>query len=229
MQATIVRNKLLTALPQDEYLRLLGHLEFVYLADGKELCRDGEKSLYVYFPTTMIVALQHEMRDGSVVEIGVIGREGMVGAHAFFDGCACGTATVQFAGGAYRTKSAELVELCQSSKVLRCLLMQYSWTFLFEAAKKFALAHRCSIDQRLSRWLLERLDRLTVSELKITHKAIASMLGVRRESVTQAMGKLQDAGLVRCRRGAVTILDRTRLECLMSADRQNQAPLGKVA
>ncbi len=222
VSAVATCNRLLAALPDKEMNRLYDHLEFVYLESGREVCREDEKSIHVYFPTTAIVAMLHRRADGSALEIGAVGCEGMVGAATFLERGTFGTAVVQFEGGAYRADTAAIEDLCHQGGHLQPLMLRYTWTFLSRVLQSSANDRHWSVEQRLSCWLLERLDRLPTNELKMTQEMIAAMLGVRRESVTEAIGKMRRDGVVRCRRGSITVLDRGELET-----RSGECYLGK--
>lgn len=210
--AAFVCNHLLAALPDEELDQLGDHLKFVYLEAGTEVCGEDGKSPHVYFPTTAIIAMLHRMVDGTTLEIGAIGCEGMVGASAFHDKGGFGTAIVQFEGGAYRADLCTIENLCRQGGQLQSLLMHYTWAFLSQVLRSSMSSRHYSVEQRLSCWLLERLDRLPTNELKMTQEVIAGMLGVRRESITESIGKLREKGMVHCRRGSITVLDRDSLE-----------------
>jgi CRP-like cAMP-binding protein len=138
----------------------------------------------------------------------------MVGAGTFLERGTFGTAIVQFEGGAYRADIAAIEDICRQGEHLQPLMLRYMWTFLSRVLQSAAGDRHWSVEQRLSCWLLERLDRLPTNELKMTQEMIAGMLGVRRESITEAIGKLRRSGVVRCRRGSITVLDREELELL---------------
>ena len=207
-----IQNDLLAALPAKELAFLLPHLEFVDLSFDQKLHDYGDKLSYVYFPTTAIVALLYVLADGGVTEIAVIGHEGMVGISAVMGERAIGTAMVQSQGYAYRLKTSVLKEACNQGGQLQSLMMCYTQALFAQMAQNSVSGRHYSVDQQLSRWLLDRLDRLPTNELKVTHELISNMLGVRRESITEAAGKLQHAGLLKYRRGSITVLDREGLE-----------------
>jgi len=207
-----IQNDLLAALPAEELALLLPHLEFVHLPFDKELYAYGSKLSHVYFPTTAVIALLYVLADGGVTEIGVIGHEGLLGISSLMGESALGTAMVQSAGHAYKMKASVLREMCSRGGKLQQLLMRYTQALFAQMAQNSVCGRHYSIDQQLSRWLLDRLDRLPTNELKVTQEMIANMLGVRRESVTEAAGKLQQEGLIQYRRGNITVLDREGLE-----------------
>jgi CRP-like cAMP-binding protein len=207
------QNHLLAALPEAEYELLLPHLERVQLPLGKTLSESGGQMNTVYFPTTAIVSLLHVLGNGSSAEIAVVGREGVVGIALFMGGATMPSrAVVQSEGHAYCMKGDLLNHEFNHNPALQHLLMRYIMALLAQMAQTAACNRHHSVDQQLCRWLLLSLDRLSGNELNMTQELIADMLGVRREGVTEAAGKLQDAGLIRYSRGRLTVLDRTGLE-----------------
>lgn len=206
------QNALLAALPAEELDALLPHLEWVEMRSGTEIYEFGRNLEYVYFPTTAIVSLLYVMEDGATTEIAVIGHEGMLGISLIIGDTLLGTAVVQTAGAGYRVKAKLLKEAFSRGSGLQHLLMRYTQALLTHMAQSTVCGRHYTIGQKLCRWLLDRLDRLPGNELKVTQELIANMLGVRRESVTEAAGKLQDEGLIHCRRGNITVLDRPGLE-----------------
>jgi CRP-like cAMP-binding protein len=206
------QNELLRALPQHELERLLPELELVALPAGKHLYDFGEKIEYSYFPTTAIVSLQYVNEDGITTEIAVVGREGVAGVTMYKGERASNTAVVQAAGYGYRMRTDTLRELFGEGGTLAHQLMRYTSCLFAQLAQNVVSSRHSSIEQKLCRWLLERLDRSPSSELKVTQELIANLLGVRRESITAAAGKLQAEGLIQCRRGMVVVLDRAGLE-----------------
>lgn len=207
-----IQNDILAALPEDELAFLMPHLELVHLPFDKELYEYGAKLSHVYFPTTAIVALLYVLADGDITEIGVTGHEGLLGISALMSERATGTAMVQCAGEAYKLKASILKEANARGGKLQQLLMRYTQALFAQMAQNSVCGRHYSIDQQLSRWLLDRLDRLQGNELKVTQEMIANMLGVRRETVTEAAGKLQQEGLIQYKRGNITMLDREGLE-----------------
>lgn len=206
------QNDLLAALPVDELEALLAHLEWIEMPAGTEIYEFGRNLDYVYFPTTAIVSLLYVMEDGATTEIAVIGHEGMLGLSLIIGDSMLGTAVVQTGGAGYRVKAKVLKEAFSRGGGLQHLLMRYSQVLLAHMAQSTVCGRHYTIGQKLCRWLLDRLDRLPGNELKVTQELIANMLGVRRESVTEAAGKLQDEGLIQCRRGNITVLNRPGLE-----------------
>ncbi|MFZ6768331.1 Crp/Fnr family transcriptional regulator [Undibacterium sp. Di26W] len=207
-----MQNDILAALPEDEIAFLMPHLELVDLPFDKELYEYGDKLSHVYFPATAVVALLYVLADGDVTEIGVTGHEGMLGISVLMGERALGNAMVQCAGSAYKLKASVLKEAYARGGKLQQILMRYTQALFAQMAQNSVCGRHYSIDQQLSRWLLDRLDRLYSNELKVTQEMIANMLGVRRESVTEAAGKLQLEGLIQYKRGNITVLDREGLE-----------------
>ena len=206
-------NRLLAALPHVEWERWRPQLELVEMPLGKVLYEPGTTLAHVYFPTTSIVSLLYVMEDGASAEIAVVGREGLVGISLFMGGATTPSrAVVQSAGQAFRlTADLMLQEFNRAGPVLH-LLLRYTQALITQMAQTAVCNRHHSLDQQLCRWLLLSLDRLDSRELVVTQELIANMLGVRREGVTEAAGDLQKAGLIRYRRGHITVLDRQRLE-----------------
>lgn len=207
------QNHLLDALPAAEYGRLLPHLELVPMPLGEVLYEKGFELHYAYFPTTGIVSLLYVMENGSSSEIAVIGNEGIVGVSLFMGG---GTmpnrAVVQSLGYAYRLRRDQLLQEFKRSGPLHHLLLLFTQALMTQMAQTSACNRHHSVDQQLCRWLLLSLDRLASDKLIMTQELIANMLGVRREGVTEAAGKLQRIGLINYNRGHITVLDRRGLE-----------------
>ncbi|NDP42243.1 MAG: Crp/Fnr family transcriptional regulator [Aromatoleum sp.] len=207
------QNHLLAALPAAGYERIASHLELVSMPLGAVLYESGQQLRYVYFPTTCIVSLLYVMEDGASAEISIVGNEGVLGIALFMGGeTTPSRALVHSAGEAYRLRADLLKEEFNRFGPLRHLLLRYTQALITQMAQTGVCNRHHSVDQQLCRWLLLSLDRLASSELTMTQELIASMLGVRREGVTEAAGKLQDAGLIRYRRGRITVLDRPGLE-----------------
>jgi CRP-like cAMP-binding protein len=206
-------NHLLAALPQADFERLRAHLELVPLTLGEALYEPGVKLRHVYFPTTSIVSLLYVMEDGASAEIAVVGNEGILGISLFMGGeTTPSRAVVQSAGFGYRLKAQLLKDEFGRFGPMMQLLLRYTQALITQMSQTAVCNRHHSVDQQLCRWLLLSLDRLDSSELTMTQELIANMLGVRREGVTEAAGKLQEAGLVRYRRGRITVLDRPGLE-----------------
>jgi CRP-like cAMP-binding protein len=206
------QNELLAALPRTVLESLFEHLELVALPFGKELFEFGGKMDYVYFPTTAIVSLLYVMEDGATTEIAVVGHEGVVGVSLFAGERAMCSGVVQGEGYGYRLKAQHLRDAFNQGGALPALLMRYNTALFAQMAQNAVGGRHSSIEQKLCRWLLDRLDRSPGNELKVTQEMISIMLGVRRESITAAAGKLQEDGLITYRRGNITVLDRSGLE-----------------
>jgi CRP-like cAMP-binding protein len=207
------QNHLLSALPDTEYERMLPHLELVKMPLGKVIYESGEELRYVYFPTNCIVSLLYVMENGASAEIAVIGNEGIVGLALFMGGETMpNRAVVQSAGYAYRLRSAMVKQEFGLNGPLLRLLLRYTQALITQMGQTAVCNRHHSVDQQLCRWLLLSLDRLDSDQLVMTQELIANMLGVRREGVTEAAGKLHSAGLIDYRRGHITVLDRPGLE-----------------
>jgi CRP-like cAMP-binding protein len=206
-------NKLLAALPPDIYDRLQADLELVPLELGASVYEAGGDQAYVYFPTNAIVSLLYVMEDGASAEIAVVGNEGLVGVSSFMGGeTTPSRAVVQSFGHAYRLSSKRLKQEFELGGPLQHLLLRYTQALLTQMAQTAVCNRHHSVEQQLCRWLLLSVDRLPTNELTMTQGLIANMLGVRREGVTEAARKLQDAGLIHYSRGRITIVDRPKLE-----------------
>ena len=206
------QNELLRSLPNEELEGLCGKLELVPLAAGMRLYDFGDSIEYTYFPTNAIVSLQYISEDGVSTEIAVVGREGVAGMAMYPGERASNTAVVQCAGYAYRLKTAALRAAIGAGGMLAQQLMRYTSSLFVQLAQNLVSSRHSSIEQKFCRWLLERLDRSSSAELKVTQEMIANLLGVRRESITAAACKLQADGAIQCRRGVIVILDRELLE-----------------
>ena len=207
------RNRLLRALHPTEFERLSAYLEPVTMTLGNVLYESGSELRHVYFPTTAIVSLLYVMQDGASAEIAVVGNEGMIGVALFMGGeTTPSRAVVQSAGQAYRLKGQILKDEFHRATELQYLLLRYTQALLTQMAQTAVCNRHHSVDQQLCRWLLLSLDRLPSNELVMTQELIANMLGVRREGVTEAAGKLQSMGIIEYRRGHITVLDRNRME-----------------
>jgi CRP-like cAMP-binding protein len=212
-RSTPKQNHLLAALPAADLIRLAPQLELVPLALGAVIYEsDGEQG-HVYFPTSGIVSLLKVMNDGAAAEIAVVGNEGMVGIALFMGGeTTPSRAVVQSAGRAYRLNAARIkVEFARGGALQR-LLLRYTQALMTQMTQTAVCNRHHQLEQQLCRWLLLSLDRLASSELVMTQQLIANMLGVRREGVTEAAGRLQADGLISYRRGRINVLDREKLE-----------------
>ncbi len=206
------QNHLLAALPAAAFDRLMPHLELVPMLLGEVLYEAGGQMQYVYFPTTSIVSLHYVMENGASAEIAGVGNEGIVGVSLFMGGDSTSSnALVQTAGHAYRLKAKVLLDEFNLGGPLMRLMLRYSQALITQMTQTGACNRHHSVDQQLCRWLLLTLDRLPSTDLVMTQELIASMLGVRRESVTDAAGKLREKGVISYRRGHITVLSRDGL------------------
>jgi CRP-like cAMP-binding protein len=206
-------NHLLGMLPKDEYQRLEAHLELVNLTLGQSLVEAGKTMHHVYFPTDAIVSLLNVMETGTSTEIAVVGAEGIVGISLFMGGeTTPSRAVVQSSGTAYRLRGQILKDEFYRAGPLQRMLLRYTQALITQMAQTAVCNRHHSLDQQLCRWLLLSLDRLPTNELAMTQELIANMLGVRREGVTEAAGKLQKAKMITYSRGVIRILDRPGLE-----------------
>jgi CRP-like cAMP-binding protein len=207
------QNHLLDALPRADYERIAAHLELIPMKLGDVLYEPDYKLRYVYFPTTSIVSLLYVMEDGASAEIAIVGNEGILGISLFMGGDTTPSrAVVQSAGHGFRLKADLLKSEFERFGPTMYLLLRYTQALITQMSQTAVCNRHHSVDQQLCRWLLLSLDRLSSNELAMTQELIANMLGVRREGVTEAAGKLQQAGLIRYRRGRITVLDRSGLE-----------------
>ena len=207
------RNHLLAALPEAEYQRWLPHLEWVAMPLGQVIYESGSPLAHVYFPTTAIISLLYVMENGASAEIAIVGNEGIVGIALFMGGESTPSrAVVQSAGAGFRLKAAVMKDEFNRAGPVLHLLLRYTQALITQMTQTAVCNRHHTLDQQLCRWLLLSLDRLSGDELVMTQELIANMLGVRREGVTEAALKLQEAGLIRYTRGHITVLDRDRLE-----------------
>jgi len=207
------QNRLLAKLPAADYGRLLPELEAIALPLGTSLYESGTRQEHVYFPTDSIVSLLHVMQNGTSAEIAVVGNEGIVGFALFMGGeSSPSRGVVQNAGRGYRMKAPTLKAEFERGGALQHILLRYTQALITQMSQTAVCNRLHSVEQQLCRWLLLSLDRLPSNELVMTQALIANMLGVRREGVTQAAGRLQADGLVTYERGKITVLDRPKLE-----------------
>ncbi len=207
------QNQLLDALPTRDYDRLAAHLELIPMGLGDVLYESGVQLRYVYFPTTSIISLLYVMEDGASAEIAIVGNEGILGISLFMGGDTTPSrAVVQSAGHGFRLRADLLKDEFGRFGPTMHLLLRYTQALITQMAQTAVCNRHHSVDQQLCRWLLLSLDRLQTNELSMTQELIANMLGVRREGVTEAAGKLQEARLINYRRGRITVLDRAGLE-----------------
>ena len=208
------QNHLLAALPAAELERLAAHLELVQMRLGDMLYEPGGQLQYAYFPTTSIVSLHYVMESGASAEAAGVGNEGMIGISLFMGGNTTpSSAVVQTAGYGYRLKRQVLKQEFDQAGLFQRLLLRYTQALMTQMTQTAVCNRHHTIEQQLCRWLLLTLDRLPSNELIMTQELVASMLGVRREGITEAAGKLQSAGFISYRRGHISVLNRTGLEC----------------
>jgi CRP-like cAMP-binding protein len=205
-------NRLLATLSVEEFERLAPHIKTVSLSLSQILFRPDERIDYVYFPTRSIVSLLTELEDGGGMEVGIVGREGMVGISAILGGSETKVATVQGQGEAARISADKLLEEFQRSGMLQRALLRYTHALMAQISQSVVCNARHNIEGRLARWLLMYHDRLDSDEFELTHEFMANMLGVRRAGISEIAGKLQEKGFIRYQRGHVVILDRAGLE-----------------
>ena len=207
------QNHLLDALPAADYARLLPHLELIPMPLGWAVYEAGGQMRYLYFPTTSIVSLLYVLENGASAEIAITGNEGLVGISLFMGGESTPSrAVVQSKGNGYRLRASVLKTEFALGGRLQYLALRYTQALITQMAQTAVCNRHHTLDQQLCRWLLLSLDRLPGNELLMTQELISNMLGVRREGVTAAAGKLQADGLVKYSRGHIVVLDRPKLE-----------------
>jgi len=206
-------NRLLASLPDADYDALLPHLEAIAMPLGLAVYESRGAQGHVVFPANSIVSLLYVLESGASTELAVTGNEGVVGISLFMGGeTTPSRAVVQSAGQGYRLRAAILKRQFESRGALQPLLLRFTQALITQMTQTAVCNRHHSVDQQLCRWLLLMLDRLSSLELRMTQELIANMLGVRREGVTEAAGKLQAQGLIEYRRGRIAVLDRPGLE-----------------
>lgn len=209
------QNQMLAILPTDVQERLCPHMDLIELPLGKVLYESGDTQRYVYFPTDSIVSLMQVTESGACTEISVVGNEGLVGVPLVMGGgSTTNRAFVQSSGHAYRLLGQRLKDEFNRHGALLHTILRYTQTLITQMSQTAACNRHHTIDQQLCRLLLVSLDRVEGNELVMTHELIANMLGVRREGVTEAAGRLQRLDVIEYRRGRIQVLDRTALENL---------------
>jgi CRP-like cAMP-binding protein len=207
------QNRILAALSPEEYARLADDLELVSLPEGQTLFESGDSLVFVYFPTTCIFSLISTTENGSSAELAMTGNDGLVGIPLVLGGETTNyKVTVQSAGSAYRLRAEVMCWELDQGGSLRRLALCYTQALMTQMAQSVVCNRHHSVDQQLCRWLLLSLDQMSGNQLHVTQEGISNMLGVRREAVTEAAGKLQAAGLIQYRRGNITVTDRPGLE-----------------
>lgn len=207
-------NQLLAALPINDYQRLIPHLELVALSNQQMLYDIGESITYVYFPHQVIVSFVSLMEDGSTTEVGLVGKDGMVGMPVCWGGDCSGNiqAIVQMPGTALRMKAEQLKTEFNRGGVLQSRLLLYTQALFSQVAQTAACNRHHTVEERLARWLLTVQDQVQASELVLTQEFISQMLGTRRSGVTVAAMALQQAGIIRYSRGRITVIDREKMK-----------------
>lgn len=205
-------NRLLAALPREEYERLAPHLEPVSLKLGQALFRPDEQVHHVYFLTTAVVSLLTSLEDGTGMEVGLVGPEGVVGISAILGGSETKVATVQASGTSLRLRAGKLQEEFSRGGQFQNALLRYTHALITQISQAVVCNARHQVEGRLARWLLMFHDRVGTDEFELTQEFMANMLGVRRASVSEIAEKLQGMNLIRYQRGRFAILDRKGLE-----------------
>lgn len=213
MAPTPTQNHLLAALSIDTRIRLLSYLELIPLTEGRVIHEIGETLRHVYFPTNVIVAKLNLLENGASTEVCMVGNEGVVGIAAFMGGNTIPMqAIVRSSGYAYRLPVRQLNDEFNRRGEMRTLLLRYTQALITQTAQTAMCNRHHSVDQGLCRMLLQTFDRLSGNELAFTQETISHLLGVRRESVTEAAGRMKQLGLIEYHRGKIRILDRPGLE-----------------
>lgn len=211
-------NRLLAALPKKEYQHLLPELTQVRLAFGEILYERGDTIPYIYFPNDSIISLLSTVAERSILEVGIVGNEGMAGLSVFMGiDIASTRAQVLGGGSAFRMKSATLRKLSSHTSSLHSLLHRYTHSLLTQISQSSACNRFHTVDKRLARWLLMTSDRMGSDEFRLTQDFISHMVGARREAVNKAAGDLQKKKLINYSRGAIAILNRSGLEAVSCA------------
>ncbi len=207
------QNHLLAALPTADFEHLAPHLELAPMPLGEYLYEPGEQMRYAYFPTTAIVSLHYVTASGASAETAGVGNEGVVGVALFMGGeTTSSSAVVQTAGHAYRLEARLLKQEFNRAGFMQRLLLRYAQALMTQMSQTAACNQHHTLEQRLCRWLLLTLDRVSSQELVMTQELVASMLGVRREGITEAAGNLQRSGFIQYRRGHISVVKRAGLE-----------------
>jgi CRP-like cAMP-binding protein len=207
------QNHLLAALPKTEFANFSAHLELVSMPLGQMLYVPDEQLQYAYFPTSAIVSLHYVTESGATAEMAGVGNEGMVGVSLYTGGkSTSSSAVVQIAGFAFRLDRGRLLQEFNRAGSMQRLLLRYTQALMTHMAQTAVCNRHHTVEQQLCRWLLLTLDRLPTNELVMTQELVASMLGVRREGITEAAGNLQRSGFISYRRGHIAVLDRRGLE-----------------
>ena len=232
LSAHTPQNHLLAALPAESYERLRPNLEPMTFALGEVVYESGGPMRYVYFPTTSHISLLYTMIDGSTAEMGLVGNEGVVGIALFMGGeTTPNRAMVQGSGAAFRMKAKAMLDEFKRGGEFQHLLLRYTQALITQISQTAVCNRLHSVEQRLCRWLLMTHDRTDSDQLQMTHEFISNMLGVRREGVTVAAHRLQEAGMISYMRGHIKILNRDQLlahvcECYQVVRAEHERLLG---
>lgn len=230
--AHMTGNHLLAALPGESYQRLRSNLEPITFALGQVVYESGGEMKYVYFPTSSHISLLYTMIDGSTAEMGLVGNEGVVGIALFMGGeTTPNRAMVQGSGAAFRMKAKVMLDEFKRGGEFQHLMLRYTQALITQISQTAVCNRLHSVEQRLCRWLLMTHDRTESDQLDMTHEFISNMLGVRREGVTVAAHRLQEAGMISYMRGHIKILDREQLlahvcECYLVVKAEHERLLG---
>ena len=201
------QNRLLASLPDEDYIRLAPYLGSVELRAGEQLSESGTRQRYVYFPVSSVLSLQCILEDGASCEIAAIGREGLFSASLLMDeATASSEVLVQSSGLAFRCAGHHFEREFQRGAAFQRLVLRHMQTLFMQVAQTSTCNRGHSVEQRVCRWLLGMLERGAGTELRVTQERLGCILGVRRESVTEAAGRLQEAGVISYRRGRVSVL-----------------------
>jgi CRP-like cAMP-binding protein len=215
LPSCLSENYLLAAVPAVDLARLADELELVPLRLGEMLYGPGGQLQHAYFPTTSIVSLHYVTESGASAEIAGVGNEGVVGVSLFMGGNTTpSSAVVQTAGEAYRLERRVLIEEFNRAGPVQKLLLRYTQALITQMSQTAVCNRHHTVEQQLCRWLLGTLDRLPSGQFVMTQELVANMLGVRREAITEAAGKLQQAGFIRYRRGHIAVLEKAGLVTL---------------
>ena len=228
------QNHLLAALPTAEFESLAANLELVPMRLGEIVYEPGGRLQHAYFPTTAVVSLHYVMQSGASAEMAGVGNEGVVGVSLFMGGDTTpSSAATLIAGHAYRLDCQLLKQEFNRAGLMQRLLLRYTQALITQMSQTAACNRHHSVEQQVCRWLLLTLDRIPTREVVVTQELVAHMLGVRREGITEAAGNLQQAGIIRYRRGHIAVLERSGLEvrsceCYAAAKKEQDRLLSDV-
>jgi CRP-like cAMP-binding protein len=210
-----IGNKLLAALPREEYMHILPYLELTTFSFGETIYESSERQGYAYFPITSVASLIYTMKDGASAEMSMVGNEGLIGIALFTGGETIpNRAIAQHAGGAIKMRAIALREEFKRGGLFQRLLLLHIQALLTQVSQRAVCNGLHSIEQRLACWLLMTHDRVGSERLQVTQESISNLLGVRREGISLTTGSLRNMGIIACKRGFITILDRAGLEAI---------------